>query len=142
MSPAKSRSNGLGLVSEGLELPTSQLPPIDNSNIKILPMCWKNPVTGKLALQIHPSAVQKLLLKDGTVIDDLKEVREIVYKLQRPGIAPELVYAVDWEEGDFAIFNNRGVLHTVTGSFLEEEVRVFRQCNMAASEGVVGPDEN
>jgi alpha-ketoglutarate-dependent taurine dioxygenase len=140
MSPAKSRSNGLGIVSEGLELPTSQLPPIEDSKIKILPMCWKNPVTGKLALQVHPSAVQKLHLKDGSVIEDLEEVRKIVYRLQRPGIKPELVYGIDWEEGDFAIFNNRGVLHTVTGSFLESEVRVFRQCNMAASEGVVGPD--
>lgn len=67
-------------------------------SIKILPMCWKNPVTGKLALQVHPSAIQKLILKDGTVIDDLKEVREIVHRMQRPGISPELVYAVDWEE--------------------------------------------
>jgi len=142
MSSAKSRSNGLGLVSDDLELPDSQLPPIDVEKIKTLPMCWKNPVTGKLALQIHPSAVQKLILKDGTVIEDLKEVRDIVYRLQRPGIAPQLVYAVDWEEGDLAIFNNRGVLHTVTGSFLPEEVRVFRQCNMAASEGVVGPDDD
>ncbi|KAF2831600.1 Clavaminate synthase-like protein [Ophiobolus disseminans] len=141
MSGSKSRSDGLGLVSEGRELPTSQLPPIDPSKIKILPMCWKNPVTGELALQVHPSAVQALHLFDGTIIDDLAEVRDIVHRLQRPGIAPELVYAVDWEEGDMALFNNRGVLHTVTGSFKPEEVRVFRQCNMAASEGVVGPDE-
>lgn len=140
MSSVKSRPDGLGLLSEGLELPTSQLPPIDESKIKTLPMCWKNPATGKLVLQVHPSAMQKLILKDGTVIDDLKEVREIVYRMQRPGIAPGLVYAIDWEEGDFAVFNNRGVLHTVTGSFLLEEVRIFRQCNMAASEGVVGPD--
>ncbi|KAF2641636.1 Clavaminate synthase-like protein [Massarina eburnea CBS 473.64] len=142
MSPAKSRSNGLGLVTEDLELSSSDLPPIEESKIKILPMCWRNPVTGKLALQVHPSAVQKLILKDGTVIDDLKEVREIVHRMQRPGIAPELVYPIDWEEGDFAIFNNRGVLHTVTGSFLPEEVRIFRQCNMAASEGVLGPKED
>jgi alpha-ketoglutarate-dependent taurine dioxygenase len=141
MSSAKSRSDGLGLVSTSAELPVSQLPPIDPAKIKVLPMCWKNPVTGKLALQIHPSAVQALHLADGTVLHDLAEVREIVHRLQRPGIAPELVYAVDWEEGDMALFNNRGLLHTVTGSFEEGEVRVFRQCNMAASEGVVGVDE-
>ncbi|KAF2738389.1 Clavaminate synthase-like protein [Polyplosphaeria fusca] len=140
ISPAKSRSNGLGMESDGLELDYSVLPPIDESKIKVLPMCWKNPVTGHLALQVHPSAVQKLIRDDGTVIDDLKEVREIVYRMQRPGIAPELVYAIDWEEGDLAIFNNHGVLHTVTGSFLPEEVRIFRQCNMAASTPVVGPD--
>lgn len=139
MSPAKSKSDGLGLVSEGLELPASQLPEIDESKIKILPMCWRNPVTGKLALQVHPSAVEKLHLKDGTIIDDLKEVRGIVHRLQRPGIAPGLIYAVDWEAGDLALFNNHGVLHSVTGSFLPEEVRIFRQCNLAASEEPLGP---
>jgi len=141
MSGAKSRSDGLGLISEGKELSTEDLPPIDENKIKILPMCWKNPITHKLALQIHPSAIQALHLADGSVISDLAEVRAIVHRLQRPGIAPELVYAVDWEEGDMALFNNRGVLHTVTGSFAADEVRVFRQCNMAASEGVVGPVE-
>lgn len=139
ISGAKSRSDGLGMVSQNLELPSSELPPIEEDKIKILPMCWKNPVTGKLALQIHPSVVEKLHLADGTVIDDLETVREIVHRLQRPGIAPELVYAVDWEEGDMAVFNNHGVLHSVTGSFLPEEVRVFRQCNLAASEPPVGP---
>ena len=141
MSAAKSRSDGLGLVSEGKELPMSELPPVEESKVKILPMAWKNPVTGKLALQVHPSAVQKLHRKDGTVVEDLQEVREIVHRLQRPGIAPELVWAVDWEEGDLAIFNNRGTLHSVTGSFLPDEVRIFRQCNLAASEGPLGPED-
>lgn len=140
MSPAKSRSDGLGMESDGLELAYTDLPPIDESKIKVFPMCWKNPVTGQLALQVHPSAVQKLILANGTVIDDLKEVREIVHRMQRPGIAPELVYAVDWEEGDLAVFNNHGVIHSVTGSFKPEEVRIFRQCNMAASEPPLGPD--
>lgn len=140
MSPARSRSDGLGMVSDGLEIPYADLPAIDESKIKILPMCWRNPVTGQLALQIHPSAVEKLHLEDGTVIDDLAKVREIVHRLQRPGIAPEHVYAVDWEEGTMAVFNNHGVLHTVTGSFTPDEVRIFRQCNMAASEAPLGPD--
>ncbi|TKA64350.1 hypothetical protein B0A55_09550 [Friedmanniomyces simplex] len=140
MSKAKSRSDGLGLVSECLELPHSELPPIDDSKIKILPMCWRNPVTGKLALQVHPSAVEKLHLVDGTVIDNLEQVREIVHKLQRPGIAPQLVYAVDWEAGDLALFNNQGVLHSVTGSFASDEVRIFRQCNLAASEAPLSPE--
>jgi alpha-ketoglutarate-dependent taurine dioxygenase len=139
MSPAKSLPDGLGLVSDNLELPISDLPPIEESKIKILPMCWRNPVTGKLALQVHPSAIEKLHLADGTVIDDLKQVREIVHRLQRPGIAPELVYPVNWDEGDLALFNNHGVLHSVTGSFTPEEVRIFRQCNLAASEAPLGP---
>ncbi|OCK76891.1 Clavaminate synthase-like protein [Lepidopterella palustris CBS 459.81] len=140
MSPARSLSDGLGMVSDGAELKYEDLPPIEEEKVKILPMCWKNPVTGKLALQIHPSAVEKLHLADGTVIDDLKEVREIVHRLQRPGIAPKFVYAVDWDEGTMAVFNNHGVLHTVTGSFTPEEVRIFRQCNLASSEAPLGPD--
>ncbi|KAH0186253.1 Clavaminate synthase-like protein, partial [Aureobasidium melanogenum] len=140
MSPARSRSDGLGLVSDGLELSREELPPIDETKIKILPMCWRNPVTGRLALQVHPSAVEKLHLADGTVIDDLKQVRDIVHRLQRPGIAPELVYAVNWDEGDLALFNNEGVIHSVTGSFLPEEVRIFRQCNLAASQDPLGPE--
>ncbi|WPH03063.1 Hypothetical protein R9X50_00593700 [Acrodontium crateriforme] len=139
MANSQSGSDGLGLVSDGLELPYSELPEIDEEKIKILPMCWRNPANGKLALQVHPSAVEKLHLKDGTVIDDLKTVRDIVHRLQRPGIAPELVYAVDWEAGDMAVFNNHSVLHSVTGSFLPGEVRIFRQCNLAASREPLAP---
>lgn len=140
MSPAKSRPTGLGIVSQAKELLPSDLPPVDPSAIQVLPLCWKNPVTGKLALQIHPSAVRRLHLADGTVVDDLAEVREIVYRLQRPGIAPRHVYAHDWQEGDLVIFHNRGVLHSVVGAFAEEEVRLFRQCNIAGSAMPVGPE--
>ena len=140
MSPAKSRSDGLGLVSEGVELPDAELPPIDESKIMVLPMTWKNPVTGMLALQIHPSAIRKIHLKDESVIDDLERVREIVHRLQRPAISPHYVYAHDWEEGDLVLFNNHGVLHSVVGAFTEQEVRLFRQCNMAASAPPLGPD--
>ena len=140
MSGAKSKSDGLGLFSDGLELNESDLPPIDTSKIQILPMVWKNPVTGKLAVQMHPSAVRKIHLKNGEVIDDLEKVREIVHRLQRPGIAPERVYAHDWEEGDLVLFNNQGVLHSVVGAFAEDELRLFRQCNMAASEPPLGPE--
>ena len=140
MSPAKSRSDGLGLVSEGVELSDAELPPIDESKIMVLPMTWKNPVTGMLALQIHPSAIRKIHLKDESVIDDLERVREIVHRLQRPAISPHYVYAHDWEEGDLVLFNNHGVLHSVVGAFTEQEVRLFRQCNMAASAPPLGPD--
>jgi xanthine dioxygenase len=141
MSAAKSRSDGLGMVSEGLEVPDADLPPVEQEKIQILPMCWRNPVTGNLAVQIHPSAVRRLHLADGTVIDNLAEVREIVHKIQRPAIAPQYVYGHDWEEGDFVLFHNRGVLHSVVGAFAEDEVRLFRQCNVAASSFPEGPKE-
>lgn len=140
MSPARSRSDGLGLETEGLELPIEELPPINEKDIKILPMCWKNPVSGKLALQIHPSAICAIHLPDGKKMTDLKEVRELVHRLQRPAIAPKHVYTHDWEEGDLVLFNNQGVLHSVVGAFAPEEQRLFRQCNLASSEGVMGPD--
>ncbi|CAG8960508.1 hypothetical protein HYFRA_00008228 [Hymenoscyphus fraxineus] len=140
MSPAKSRSDGLGMVSEGLELPNSELPPINEKDIKILPMCYKNPVTGNLALQIHPSAVKAIHLPNGEIMTDLKEVRDLIHRLQRPGISPQHVYPHDWVEGDLVLFNNQGVLHTVVGAFTPEEKRLFRQCNMASNEGVLGPD--
>ncbi|KAA8576480.1 hypothetical protein MFRU_009g03230 [Monilinia fructicola] len=140
MSPAKSRSTGLGMISDGIELPLSELPPVDEKDIKILPMCWKNPVTGNLALQIHPSAIKAIHLPDGEVMTDIKEVRELVYRLQRPAISPQFVYPHDWVEGDLVLFNNQGVLHSVVGAFSPEEKRLFRQCNMASSEGVMGPD--
>ncbi|KAL6705100.1 hypothetical protein ACN47E_007359 [Coniothyrium glycines] len=140
MSASKSKSTGLGLESDNLELPDDQLPPIDSAKIQILPMCWRNPLTGRFALQIHPSAIRRLHLKDGTVLDDLKAVRERVYNLQRPGIAPDLVYAHDWEEGDMVLFNNQGVIHSVVGAFAPDEVRIFRQCNLAGSVPPVGPE--
>lgn len=139
ISNAKSRSDGLGLVSQGLEVTLNDLPPIEDDKIQILPLCWRNPVTKKLALQVHPSAVRKLHLADGTVKDDLAEVRGIIHRLQRPGIAPRMVYAHDWEEGDFVLFHNRGLLHSVVGAFAEDEVRLFRQCNVAASYFPEGP---
>ncbi|KAI1328052.1 Clavaminate synthase-like protein [Xylariaceae sp. FL0255] len=139
MSKAKSRPDGLGMVSSGAEIPLSDLPPYSEDQVQILPMCWVNPITKKLALQVHPSAIRKLHLGDGTVIDDLAEVREIVHRLQRPGIAPEKVYAHDWESGDLVLFHNRGVLHSVVGAFAEDEVRLFRQCNLAASTFPEGP---
>lgn len=140
MSSAKSRSDGLGMESAGLEIPLASLPPVDEADIQILPMCWRCPVTGQLALQIHPSAVRRLHLADGRVVEDLAEVREICHRLQRPGIAPARVYAHDWEEGDLVLFHNRGVLHSVVGAFAEDEVRLFRQCNVAASEFPEGPE--
>lgn len=139
MSGARSRTDGLGLVSEGKELALDDLPPVEADKIQVLPMCWRDPHTGRLALQVHPSAVRKLHLADGTVLDDLEQVREIVHRLQRPGIAPAMVYAHDWEEGDFVIFHNRGVLHSVVGAFAEDEVRLFRQCNIAGSSLPEGP---
>ncbi|KAF2143982.1 uncharacterized protein K452DRAFT_285187 [Aplosporella prunicola CBS 121167] len=139
MSGARAKSTGLGLETEGRELPASELPPVDPSKIMRLPMCWRNPVTGRLALQIHPAAVRAIHRQDGTVVDELGEARALVQRLQRPAIAPRFVYPHDWQEGDLVLFNNHGVLHSVVGAFADHEVRLFRQCNLAASEAPRGP---
>lgn len=139
MSGARSLSTGLGLHTEGRELPQSELPPVDPAKIKIMPMVWKNPVTGDLALQVHPSAVLRIHKADGSIIDDLQTVRDIVYRLQRPAISPQFIYAHDWEEGDLVLFNNQGVIHSVVGAFAPNEVRLFRQCNLASSTPPLGP---
>lgn len=65
---------------------------------------WKNPVTGNLHLQVHPLVVTEIrvdplpegnqtqgtLYPLGGTISDLKEIRDILYRMQRPGIAPDV----------------------------------------------------
>ncbi|CAG8628256.1 1351_t:CDS:2 [Acaulospora colombiana] len=132
MAPARSNTLGLGLLTENKELPLSELPEWSEEKVKL----WKNPVTGKLHYQVHPSGAfaieiaplpekaskEGALYPDGANITDLKEVRDLLYKMQRPGIAPPLV-----KENDFVLFHNRGVLHTVVGAFTPDQVRAFHQ---------------
>ena len=61
-------------------------------------------MTGALHFQVHPCAAQELLIDplpegasregalypDGAHITDLKEVRDLLYKMQRPAIAPSV----------------------------------------------------
>ncbi|WWD20010.1 hypothetical protein CI109_104483 [Kwoniella shandongensis] len=154
MSKAHALPTGLGIENEGLEMDLEELPEWDESKVKVFPVCWKNPVTGALHLQVHPCGAQQLLIDplpptssrdnalfpDGATITDLAQVRDILYKLQRPGIAPELCYAQDWEEGDLVLFHNRGLLHSVVGAFTPNQLRMFHQCNLAASDDPLGPD--
>ncbi|KDN44835.1 hypothetical protein RSAG8_05308, partial [Rhizoctonia solani AG-8 WAC10335] len=110
MAPAHAMSTGLGIESEGLELPLNELPPWEKEKIKIFPVVWKNPVTGGLHFQVHPCGVAALIVDplpegasregalypDGAELTDLKQVRELLYSLQRPAISPSLVYPHDW----------------------------------------------
>ncbi|KAJ7571997.1 Clavaminate synthase-like protein [Mycena floridula] len=155
MAPAHALSTGLGIESEGLELSLNELPPWEEERRKTFPVTWKNPVTGALHFQVHPCGVAELLVDplpagssregalypDGAHITDLKEVRDLLYKMQRPAIAPKLVYPHDWHERDLVLFHNRGVLHSVVGAFTKDQVRAFHQCNLAASDDPVGPNE-
>ena len=42
-------------------------------------------------------------------------------------------------EKDLVLFHNRGVLHTAVGALRPDQVRVFHQCNLAASDTPQGP---
>ncbi|TFY83803.1 hypothetical protein EWM64_g222 [Hericium alpestre] len=155
MSTAGAVPTGLGLESDGLEMPYEKLPPWDEASVKTYPVLWKNPVTEALHLQAHPCAVSELIISplpqgsprkdalypDGAYIKDLKTVRDLLYKLQRPGIAPSLVYPHDWRDKDLVVFHNRGVMHSVTGALTSDQVRVYHQCNLAASDEPVGPSD-
>jgi hypothetical protein len=61
-------------------------------------------VTGELAFQVHPCGAVELLIDsrlegmareavlypDGTHLTDLKEVRDLLYTMQRPAIVPHV----------------------------------------------------
>ncbi|KAK4048613.1 hypothetical protein OIO90_005783 [Microbotryomycetes sp. JL221] len=156
MSSAKARPTGLGMESDGTEVARTDLPQWKQEFVKTYPVLWRNPVTNGLHFQVHPSGVESLIVDpvpqgverrpgmlypDGAHLTDLKQVRELLYSMQRPGIDPALVYAHDWKPNQLVLFNNRGTLHSVTGSFQPETVRAFWQCNLAASEPPAGPSE-
>ncbi|KAF9011249.1 Clavaminate synthase-like protein [Cyathus striatus] len=105
MKPARALSTGIGLETEGLEKSLKDLPPWEDEKIKL----WKNRGTGELHLQIHPCAISEILIDplpgrksrgklypNGGHITDLKDVRDLVYRMQRPGISPSLVYPHPW----------------------------------------------
>ncbi|THV04576.1 hypothetical protein K435DRAFT_850837 [Dendrothele bispora CBS 962.96] len=88
MSPAKAKSTGLGIESEGLEMSFDELPSWEESRGKLYPVLWKNPVTDELSFQVHPCGVAELIINplpkgasrdgslypDGAHLTDLKEV--------------------------------------------------------------------
>lgn len=157
MAPAKAMPTGLGIESDGLELSKEELPMWEDAKVKTFPMLWKNPNTGKLHFQVHPCGAEALVIAplpescsgdkskamypDGAHLTNLREVRELLYSMQRPAIAPQLVYAHDWKQGDLCLFHNRGVTHTVVGAFKEDQVRAFWQCNLASGEAPAGPSK-
>jgi len=135
MRNARALSTGLGLVTEGRELRRDELPAYEEDKVMTLPLVWANPLTGRQSLQLHAYCVEDLIV-DGQPIGDLAECRRLLYELMRPAIAPSRVYAHPWEPGDLVIFNNRGLWHSVVGSLHPTDLRVYHQCNLAASEGV------
>ncbi|KAF5332583.1 hypothetical protein D9611_005152 [Ephemerocybe angulata] len=152
---AKAVSTGLGIVSEGAEVPFEDLSEWEEEKRKTYPFLWRNAKTGELHLQVHPMTITDIYVNalpahiterkgrypEGGHITDLKEVRDIMYEMQRPGIAPSLVYPHPWKEKDLVLFHNRGLMHTVVGLFREDQIRLFHQSNLASSDRPEGPNE-
>ncbi|KAK0209283.1 Clavaminate synthase-like protein [Desarmillaria ectypa] len=153
MKEARAVATGLGLESENREKSTKELD-WDEKKIKIHPFVWKNPVTRNLHLEVCSCAIMEIyidpvpvkarregvLYPNGAHITDLTEVRKLCYEMQRPGIAPKLVYPHACKK-DLMLFHNRGVMHSVVGVFRQDQVRVFHQCNLAASDAPDGPND-
>ncbi|KAJ7681357.1 taurine catabolism dioxygenase TauD, TfdA family-domain-containing protein [Mycena rosella] len=120
MTPARANSTGLGLESEGREVPLSELPPWEEARRKLYPVLWRNPHTGELSFQVHPCGAAELLIEplpegaardgapfpDGAHLTDLPAASDLLYTMQRPAIAPSLVYPHDWQENDLVLFHN------------------------------------
>lgn len=106
-------------------------------------MVWRNPLNEfRPFLQVHGCCVFKLTTRDPhtgevTVIDDVEEVRRIVYKMQSKIYAAERLYAHRWVAGDLCIFHNRGTMHSITGQLEqhaeEDKKRLMWQCTMTSN---------
>lgn len=108
-------------------------------------MVWRNPLNPERPFfQVHGCCVFKLSTRDPitgniSVIDDVAEVRKIVYGFQKRIWAAENIYAHKWEQGDLVIFHNRGVMHSITGQLSqykeqEDKRRLMWQCTMTSGE--------
>jgi alpha-ketoglutarate-dependent taurine dioxygenase len=133
--------------SDGLETPYDDLPSNDPALVMRYPLVWRNPYTGEKMLQVHHLVAAKLYVRtspDGpeTVIDDLKEVRDKLYDLQRPFLQPENVLVAPVEEGDIVVWYNRGLRHSALDYPSTEEygTRICHQVHIAGSDDPSNPE--
>ena len=100
-------------------------------------MAWKNPgrpgqphlqILGCCALSLHTTHPET---GEVSTIDDLGEVRRILYQFQEKVVRERYVYAHRWEKGDLVIFHNYGVWHSITGQ-IKDAKRLLWQCTMTS----------
>ena len=65
-----------------------------------------------------------------------EEGRAFVAWLNEFATQQQFCYSHAWRDGDLVIFHNRAVWHSVVGSMRPDDLRVYHQCNLAASEPV------
>ncbi|EFW99135.1 alpha-ketoglutarate dependent xanthine dioxygenase [Grosmannia clavigera kw1407] len=139
----KSSEDGLTIPTMGKETSIEALSDWSWDKVAEHPMVWRNPLNpDRPFLQVHGCCVYKLTTRDPatgaeSVIDDVEEVRNVVYGFQKRIWAAENIYAHRWEAGDLVVFHNRGVMHSITGQlaqYKEDEAkkRLMWQCTMTS----------
>ncbi|GAA6042663.1 hypothetical protein JCM8097_008275 [Rhodosporidiobolus ruineniae] len=136
-------SNGFGIVSAGKETPLEDLP-IDEKDAEVLPLIWKNPVTGESHLQFHQIVVRKIHYRESadgefTILDNLEEVRKKLDDLQRPFLKPSNIVIAPQDQGDLAIWLNRGTRHASIEFPSSYGLRTMHQCHLQGSDPVQAP---
>ncbi|KAI4594916.1 hypothetical protein KJ359_007439 [Pestalotiopsis sp. 9143b] len=136
----KSSADGLTIPTFGREVPVDQVSEWSWDKVAEHPMVWRSPLNpSRPFLQVHGCCVYKLTTRNPktgevvSVVDDVEEVRRVVYAMQSKIYAAERIYAHRWVEGDLVIFHNRGVMHSITGQLARKETkRLLWQCTMTS----------
>ncbi|CEJ54243.1 Putative Alpha-ketoglutarate dependent xanthine dioxygenase [Penicillium brasilianum] len=140
----KSSEDGLTIPNFGREVPIENLSEWEWNKVAEHPMVWQNPLNpDRPFLQVHGCCVYKLTTRNPqtgeiSIMDDVEQVRKVVYDMQRKIYAASNIYAHRWEEGDLVIFHNRGVMHSITGQLSqhkgdEDKRRLLWQCTMTST---------
>ncbi|KAL0936250.1 alpha-ketoglutarate dependent xanthine dioxygenase [Colletotrichum truncatum] len=137
---------GLGLVSQGKELPEQELNKIgaEKEKIKKYPMVWVNPDTGRKSFQVQANAARRLFIRhdaddDPMIIDDLSEVRRFLLDIQRRILKPEYILIPPEEEGDLLLWDNCATMHTRVDYPAAYGSKACHQAGTNASKGPEGP---
>ncbi|GAA5868297.1 hypothetical protein JCM8547_002309 [Rhodosporidiobolus lusitaniae] len=135
----KGTSNGFSIVSDDLE----NLPLADKPGQR-LPLVWLNPVTGERHLSFHMIVARRIYYRtsregETKVIEDLREVRRMLDGIQRHFLREENIIIAPQEEGDLAIWLNRGTRHSAIEFPSSYGPRVMHQCHLAGSDPVEAP---
>ncbi|GAA5839166.1 hypothetical protein JCM11251_003694 [Rhodosporidiobolus azoricus] len=141
---SKATDDAFSLVSEGKETTEGELPPVTESAIKRYKMVWRNPLTNEPSLQVHAIVARRLFIRrspteDFKVIEDVVEVREILYKLQKPFLRPENILVSPQGEGDLCLWHNRSLRHTAIEYPSSYPDRIMHQVHVAGSDDPGNP---
>jgi alpha-ketoglutarate-dependent taurine dioxygenase len=144
MSDCKSKSTGLGLVSQGREKTLAELAPYEEKHIKRYPMVWVNPVTQERAFMVHGICVRRAFMRSSLeekprVVDDVVEIRDWLAQIQERVLKPEYIMSPKVEEGDIIMWANYQMFHTAVDYPDHWDARTMHQANIGASSGPVGP---